>query len=133
MHFLPLVTFPQSSIDELTDQFQNCNQRVATATTALRTMINRLIIRFSINGERTPWFALTLPVATFSIVSVIDSSSPARAPKPAPPDVLARTCNLFIPVNDMPERTCLKADTPSIYLYCACRNIISAVLFHSQL
>jgi len=33
----------------------------------------------------------------------------------------------------MPERTCLKADTPSIYLYCACRNIISAVLFHSQL
>ncbi|ELN54185.1 hypothetical protein SEEH2052_10620 [Salmonella enterica subsp. enterica serovar Heidelberg str. 82-2052] len=28
MHFLPLVTFPQSSIDELTDQFQNCNQRV---------------------------------------------------------------------------------------------------------
>ena len=60
-------------------------------------MINLLIIRFSINGERTPWFALTLPVATFSIVSVIDSSSPARAPKPAPPDVLARTCNLFIP------------------------------------
>nr|UGK56719.1 hypothetical protein [Escherichia coli] len=28
VHFLPLVTFPQSSIDELTDQFQNCNQRV---------------------------------------------------------------------------------------------------------
>lgn len=25
---LALVTFPGSSVDELTDQFQNCNQRV---------------------------------------------------------------------------------------------------------
>ncbi|KDU25269.1 hypothetical protein AD44_4641 [Escherichia coli 3-373-03_S4_C3] len=28
MHFLPLVTFPLSSVDELANQFQNCNQRV---------------------------------------------------------------------------------------------------------
>ena len=42
-------------------------------------MINRLIIRFSITGVRTPLFALTLPVTAVSIVSVIDSSSPTRA------------------------------------------------------
>ncbi len=28
VHFLPLVTFPLSSVDELANQFQNCNQRV---------------------------------------------------------------------------------------------------------
>ncbi len=105
----------------------------ATATTALRTMINRLIIRFSITGERTPLFALTLPVTTVSIVSVIDSSSPTRAPKPAPPDVLARTCNLFFPLNNMPDRTCLRADMPSIHLSSTCRNIIPDVLSTGQL
>lgn len=28
VHFLSLVTFPLSSVDELANQFQNCNQRV---------------------------------------------------------------------------------------------------------
>lgn len=47
MHFLPLVTFPLSSVDELANQFQNCNQRVCNGDHSPENVINRLIIRFS--------------------------------------------------------------------------------------
>jgi len=51
-------------------------------------------MRFSINGVRTPLLAHTLPVTAVSTWLGIDSSPPARALKPAPPDVLARAFNL---------------------------------------
>ncbi len=66
----PLVTFPYSLINELSDQFEDSNQRVYKRAAALRTMINRLIIRFSLKGVGTLLIALTLPVTAVPLSNV---------------------------------------------------------------
>ncbi len=63
----------------------------ASAATALRTMINRLTIRFPLKGVRTILLTHTLPVAVF--VHLLDKVclTPARALKPPPRVILVRT------------------------------------------
>ena len=100
--FLPALSYVSVITSmKFADQFQNSNQRVCNGRLhALRTMINRLIIRFSSQtGGNHRCLLYTLPVTTALCIVRWKWPPPARAPNTAPPVYPAGTLKSFIPAD----------------------------------